>query len=337
MNTSNETGGFTIVLGKQTHGLTASFLLVLTHGAITLLAVLIAFSLPPVAQYILYQWWPKVETDPNLLLATEIVLASILVLVFNGAKFAWGNRKWVRTAKLAALVYARPAGNVPRWRERALIRKLPAARDAFVLTLTGYDTFIDDRSLLREVLEKSYEIRVMLLNPLGEGLRKRVEALPSDITALSYHREIEASITYLAELRKRGKAVTLKFYDHEPFWKVIVLGEHVWVQHCHCGVEVKQQPEYVFALEHRNPRGGLFVPFYMHFLDQWGGRHHPEYDFETGELVYRDAVGKETRRAPLGVPINGAPVAGPALVSAGQAAAAKSFPGQDTTDDRKSA
>jgi hypothetical protein len=300
-----------MVLGKQTHGLMGSFLLILTHGVITLLAVLIAFSLPPVAQYILYQWWPKVETEPNLLLATEIVLASILVLLFNGAQFAWANRKWVRTAKLAALVYARPAGNAPRWRERALVRRLPAARDAFVLTLTGYDTFIDKRSLLREVLEKAYEIRVLLLNPLGEGLRRRVEALPPDITALSYHGEIEASITYLAELRKRGKAVTLKFYDHEPFWKIVVLGEHVWVQHCHSGVEVKQQPEYVFALAHRNPRGGLFVPFYMHFLNQWGERHHPEYDFDTGELVYRDMAGKETRRAPLGVPINGNLAAGP--------------------------
>lgn len=309
-----------MVLGKQRHGLMVSFLLILTHGVITLLAVLIAFSLPPMAQYILYQWWPKVETDPNLLLATEIALASILVLLFNGAQFAWNNRKWVRTAKLAALVYARPAGNARRWRERALVKRLPAARDAFVLTLTGYDTFIDKRSLLREVLEKAYEIRVMLLNPLGEGLRRRVEALPSDITALSYHGEIEASITYLADLRKRGKTVTLKFYDHEPFWKVIVLGEHVWVQHCHSGVEVKQQPEYVFALEHRNPRGGLFVPFYMHVLNQWGERHHPEYDFDSGELVYRDAAGKETRRAPLGLAINGTLAAGPATGPVVQAA-----------------
>ena len=317
-----------MLLGKQTHGLMLSLMLILTHGVITLLAVFIAFSLPPGARYILYQWWPKVETDPNLLLATEIGLASILVLVFNGAKFAWDNRKWVRMAKLAALAYARDAGDnrIPRWRERALIKKLPAARDAFILTLTGYDTFIDQRSLLREVLEKAYEIRVMLLNPLGDGLRKRVDALPADITALSFHGEIEASIAYLAELRKRGKSVTLKFYEHEPFWKIIVLGDHAWVQHCHCGIEVKHQPEYVFALEHRNPRRGMFVPFYMHFLNEWGEKLNPEFDFDTGELVFRDTAGKETRRAPLGVPINGAlangtpvsgtPVAFPSIVSA---------------------
>src|SRR5205807_2391276 len=183
----------------------------------------------------------------------------------------------------------------------------PAARDACVLTLTGHGTFVDERSPVREVLRSAYEIRVMLVNPVGEGVRRRVESLPPEVTVLSFHGEIEASIAYLAELRKLGKKVTLKFYDEEPFWKIIVLGDHVWVQHCHRGCELNQQAEYVFALQHRDPRRGLFVPFYTYFLERWDEARHPEYDFESNQLVYRDAAGNETGRAPLGVPIAGAP------------------------------
>lgn len=259
--------------------------------------------------------------EPNLLLATEIALASALVLLFNLAKLAWGGRHIAATARLASLVYGRTAkhGWLARWRERALVGRLPAARDAFLLTLTGYDTLVDKRSLLRGLLETAYEVRVMLVNPVGEGLRRRVESLPPEVTLRSFHSEIEASIAYLAELRKLGKKVTLKFYDHEPFWKVIVLGDHVWVQHCHAGFSVREQPEFVFALRHRSPRDGLFVPFYVYFLNQWNENGHPEYDFDSNELVYRDAGGNETVRAPLGVPVNG--VLPPALTAAVREAA----------------
>ena len=44
----------------------------------------------------------------------------------------------------------------------------------------------------------------------------------------------------------------------------------------------------------------------MVFLNQWNDARHPEYDFDTNELVYRDVSGKEVQRAALGGPINGA-------------------------------
>ena len=281
---------------------------IFAHGVITLLAVAIAFSLPQVAQYVLYQWWPIVEKDANLLLATEVCLASALVLLLNFVKIAWDDHRKVNVARLAALAYAKDGdqGWWSRRRESALIKGLPAARDVSVLTLTGYDIFVDKSSGLRDAMQSAYEIRVMLVNPVGEGLRKRVDSLQPDITLLSFHTEIEATIAELAALRKMGKKITLKFYEHEPFWKVIVLGDHVWVQHCHSGFEVKHQPQYVFSLQHRNPRQGLFVPFYMHFLNQWNTPSHPDYDFETNELVYRDKGGNEFERVELGVPINGA-------------------------------
>ncbi len=289
-------------------GLLLSLRQILAHGLITLLAVAIAFSLPQAAQYVLYQWWPSVEKDANLLLATEVSLASALVLLLNFVKIAWYNHQTVSMARLAALAYAKDAnqGWLSRWRESALIKRLPAARDVSVLTITGYDVFVGKDNRLRRALESAYEIRVMLVNPVGEGVRKRVDSLSPDITLLSFHTQIEATIAELAVLRKMGKKITLKFYEQEPFWKLIVLGDHVWAQHCHSGFEMKHQPEYVFSLQHRNPRQGLFVPFYMHFLNQWNAPNHPEYDFETNELVYRDEAGNEFERVELGVPINGA-------------------------------
>src|SRR5690242_8524701 len=159
---------------------------VLSHGAVTILAVAIAFSLPGFANYILNEWWPEVESNANLLLGTEIALASVLALVFNLAAIAWEHRQRVRIAGLAALVYARnaDAGWWSRRRERALVNQLTTARDAFVLTLTGYDTLVAEDSLLRPVIDKAYEIRVMLVNPCGSGLRRRAESLPSEITVL---------------------------------------------------------------------------------------------------------------------------------------------------------
>lgn len=295
-------------VNRQAHSLAVSLRGIAIHGVITLLAVAIAFSLPEVARYILYQWWPMVETDPSLLLGSEIVLASALVLVLNLAKLSWDHRYTVEMARTAALVYARNGvgGWAERWRERRLLKRLPPARDAFVLTMTGYDTFVNESSPLRGPLDGAYELRVMLVNPVGESLRRRADSLPPEITVLSLQAEIEASIAFLAGLRRRGTKVTLKFYDQMPFWKIVVLGDHAWVQFCHAGFSVSEQPEYVFALHERNPRQGLFVPFYVHALERWNEPDHPEYDFDRNELVYRDAAGNEAARAPLGVPIGAA-------------------------------
>lgn len=308
--------------GASPHTFASGLRQILSHGAVTVLAVAIAFSLPGFANYILNEWWPEVESNANLLLGTEIALASVLALFFNMATIAWDHRQRVLTARLASLVHARNAN--PGWwsrrRERALVNQLTTARDAFVLTLTGYDTLVAKDSLLRPVIDKAYEIRVMLVNPCGQGLRQRAESLPSDVTVLTLHTEIEATIGALSALRKYGKKVKLKFYDEEPFWKLVVLGDYIWVQHCHSGFVVREQPEYVFALQHTEPRHGLFVPFYMIFLNHWNDSRHPEYDFDTNELVYRDAGGKETGREILGVPIDGAGVPLPSPPAVAQAA-----------------
>src|SRR5436189_2375571 len=111
--------------GTPTHSLWSGLRQILTHGIITALAVAIAFSLPGFANYILNEWWPEVESNGNLLLATEIALASVLALVFNLATIAWDHRRRVRIAGLASLVHARNGGSGwwSRRRERALVNQ----------------------------------------------------------------------------------------------------------------------------------------------------------------------------------------------------------------------
>lgn len=284
------------------HSLSSSVRNIVPHIVITLLAIGMAFYLPVAAKYILYYWLPKVEYDSHLLVIIEISFAAVLVLLFNISKIAMDGRRSLRMNKIASLVYAREkTGWFSRWGERALRKKFLCARDVSIFSITGYDTFSSENCRLQQLLEHSYEIRVMLMNPDSEGALKRVNSLSNPESLLeTYRRETEASIAYLKKLSAVGKKITLKFYDDQPFWKLVVTGEYVWVQYCHDGYEIKNQPEYVFALQRHNPTRGFFAPFYMYFLNQWNDPRHPEYNLETDKLVYRNAEGNEIKRVAFG-------------------------------------
>lgn len=284
---------------------------IVSHTAVTVLAIAIAFSLPTGAKFILYQWWPQVLTNSNLMLATEISLAALLVLILSYSRNALKNRALVDSTKLASLVYARTKeGWLARWREKLLLKKLPVTRDVYILTVTGADTFVPKSSPFSSVLDSAYEIRVMLVNPTSRGAQTRANSLPDDqYTPQRLLEEIKASIDYLRKLHKMGKKISLKFYDQPPFWKLVILGEHVWVQYCDPSWEISVSPEYVFALNTKNPRHGLFTPFYMHFLEKWSEPTHPDYDFETDELVYRDSVDGKIDRVSLDGLLNNAMLA----------------------------
>lgn len=283
---------------KEPQGILTSFRHVLSHGMITLLAIGVAFALPAGAQYILYYWWPRVEASTHTLLATEIAVASVLVLLFNVTKMIWDHRHHVAGAKLASLVFARSnAGWLSRWTESKLSDGLPAAREVSVLTVTGFDSFTAPASPLRPVLDSAFEIRVMLLNPASHGAQLRAASPEAGRDAQAeLKNEIRCSVDYLRSLRKAGRKVSLKFYDHPPFWNLAIVGEHAWVQYCYRDCASSRAPEYVFALNPRDPKRGLYVPFCMHFLEKWNESWHPEYDFDRNELVYRSAAGHELKR-----------------------------------------
>jgi hypothetical protein len=268
------------------------------HSVISGLAVSIAFLLPEAAGYILFQWWPQVTGSTQLLLISELALAAVLLLLFHAARIAWEGRRMLRISQIAGLIEVRGGGEaLPLRNARTLLRNRSATRDALILAVTGYDTFVAANSNLGRVIGGCYEIRVLLLNPHGAGAAHRARSFGDPAAALQAHQsELDASIRYLKQLNTCGKKVCLKLYESPPFWKVVLVGEQAWIQYCHGGYEVKTQPEYVFGLRHDRPEQGLFPPFYMHFLDQWNDPRNSEYDLRTDELVFRDGMSNEVRR-----------------------------------------
>jgi len=271
---------------------------ILFHVAVSGLALAIAFSLPAVAEFVLHQWWPRVSANAKLLLATELALAAALVLLANALGFALEGVRARRMRDLASLVQVRRDDG--RGRAKPLPAAARAARDALIMSVTGFHTFASDRAPFRELLERSFEARVLLLDPFSEGARSRIRSLPDPERARElYLEEIGASIAYLRSLWESGRRVRLKLYQAAPFWSIVVAGEHAWVRYCHDGYPIASQPDYVFALRPEEPTQGLFPPFCAYALDQWNDSRHREYDFATGELVLRDADGAERDRAPF--------------------------------------
>jgi hypothetical protein len=240
-----------------------------------------------------------VEGDSQLLLITEISFAAVLVLLFNLVLIAMEGRRSLRMNHIASLVHVHEADNwFSRWRGRDLRNRISGTRDVSVMSITGYDTFVSEKRNLHRFIDDSYELRVMLMNPYGAGAKRRIQSMGDQASLASYRQETEATIERLASLAAAGKKVTLKFYEEQPFWNLIVTGEYVWVQYCHDGHELKDQPEYVFALRKDKPAQGLFPAFYVHFLNQWNDPRHPEYDLQNKELIYRNDKGNEVGSIP---------------------------------------
>lgn len=264
------------------------------YAALFALSAAIAYFLPSAIDSMLYRGWPWLQGHPDLLLGLQVGIAAMLMALFVAIK---NSLHFVDSAKLASLVHAsrREGAMTPQ-----LLQKLPTAQQACVMTVTGHDTFGQPHSQFRQVLDEVREVRVMLLNPLSEGARLRADSLSGE---RDYYgkmlEELQDSIDVLRELRQSGKRVVLKFYDNRPFWKLVIIGGYVWVQYCHDGVEVSRVPEYVFAQPSDGGQRGLYTPFNMLFEEKWSEVPTMDFDFETDELVKRDAAGNVLERSPL--------------------------------------
>lgn len=268
------------------------------HSLITSLAVAFAFALPEAARYVLFQWWPRAEDNAQLLLFSELVLAATLLALFHLIRFAWLGHRMLKIGSIAALIEVRDGGKRMALRDDfTRSRGVSVTRDALVLAVTGYDTFVAADSHLGRIIGNCYEIRVLLLSPYSVGAAQRASAFADPRNALAAHRdELSASIRYLKRLNTGGKKICLKLYEAPPFWKIVIVGDHAWIQYCHAGYEVRTQPEFVFALRHDHPEQGFFPPFYMHLLNLWNDPRNAQYDFATDQLIFRNAAGNGTRR-----------------------------------------
>jgi hypothetical protein len=265
------------------------------HVLVIMLSTGIAWSLPTIAKAFLVQW-AKLEHDHMFLLSMEVTVAVTLILVLNFIGRSISDRRLTRIAMEAGLVSFFPYHNRQAEKKiRELRERHGLGRTILSIGSTGYGTFVDNEGELHAILEKALQVNIMLMNPYSEeaGLRAR-SLVQAGAPPPRFQEELVETVRLFRRLKAAGKVLKLKLYSDRPHVKMVILGDYLWLQHYHTGIDVKSVPEYVFQNNLKNH--GLYTLFSQYFMKRWENPDIPEYDFDTGELVYRTKSGKEIRR-----------------------------------------
>lgn len=277
---------------------------ILYHIFVIILSTAIALSLPYTTGFVARKFlafWSLIENEKIFLVSIEIVCAMLLIFAFNYIGRNWKDRKLANAAKSAGLAFAPSRKMIfTKKRIKMLKEKQGTARDIMVIGSTGFRTFVDSKGDLHGVTKNCREAKIMLLNPYSEGASVRASSIPEpDITTDHFKEQIKKSIDFLKGLNEVRRNVKMKFYNDVPFLKLAILGDYIWVQHYHAGLDVRVMPEYVF--KNNQNSSGFYTPFYQYFQGRWNDPGIPEYDFDTDELIYRDKAGNEIRREKFSV------------------------------------
>lgn len=272
---------------------------VVFHIGVVILSAGIALSLPSLIGLLardLLVYWALVENEKVFLTALEIVVATLLILFLNALRSWARDRRLARMARAAGMVYFTSNRRfMARRRFRRLRERQGIGKDVMVIGSTGFRTFAHPGRDLHNVIRYARGARIMLLNPNGEGASTRAKAiLDPEVTPERLRAQVRESIAFLKGLRAAQRDVKLKLYTDPPFLKLAILGDYVWLQHYHAGLDVQGMPDCLFSYD-QTPRS-LYVIFYQYFLRRWNDADIPEYDLDRDELVYRDGAGSERKR-----------------------------------------
>ena len=148
-------------------------------------------------------------------------------------------------ARAAGIVYFTSSRRLlAKRRFRRLRERQAFGKDIMLIGSTGFRSFVNPEGELHNVLTHAREARIMLLNPFGEGAQMRAKAiLDPGVTPEKLKDQIRESIEFLKTLRATQKTIRLKLYSDAPFLKLAILGDHLWLQHYHTGLDVQHMPE----------------------------------------------------------------------------------------------
>jgi hypothetical protein len=269
------------------------------HIVVVALSAAFALSLPFMATFAAQKflvYWSFIGNEKRFLIYVEVALTVFLILFSHYLVRSWKDRKLSNMARAAGLVFVTPTKGfwarrrIRKWKERQGF-----ARDVMIIGSTGFRTLVNPKGDLYQVIQNCREAKIMLLNPNSEGAKSRAKSILSpDITPESFGGQIRKTIDFLKRLKALQKNIRLKLYPDPPFLKLTILGDFLWIQHYHAGLDVQMMPKYLF--KHNQNSGSLYSPFYQYFLARWNHPDIPEYDFATDELIYRDTDGNEVRR-----------------------------------------
>ena len=182
---------------------------------------------------------------------------------------------------------------------RKLKEKEGLSKDVMLICTTGASTFTEPDTDLHNVIRNCREAKIMLLDPFGEGANIRARTTPvSDVTPESLKRQVMKSIDFLKGINELRQNISLKFYPDAPLFKLAVLGDYISMKFYHAGLSTREMPDYIFR--HTRNNDGFYSMFYQLFLSTWRKPEMPEYDFNTGDLIFRDDSGNEVKREGLG-------------------------------------
>jgi hypothetical protein len=268
------------------------------HITVVVLSAAIAFSLPFIiksATQKVLTYWSVIENEQLLLISMEVTTAVLLIVFVNALVRSWKIRKLSHMAQKAGMVAAAPAAaSLARRQIKKLKEKQGFGRSVMLISSTGFRTFADATGDLHQVLRNCREAKIMLLDPLKDGVIARAKSLADPtITPESFRDQIIRSIDFLKGLKANQKNIRLKLYQDVPLLKVAILGDYLCLQHYPTGLNARTMPEYVFK---HDQKSSLFSLFYQYFVNRWFDPAIPEYDLATDELIYRDKAGNEMRR-----------------------------------------
>jgi hypothetical protein len=267
----------------------------LYHIVVVALSAGIALLLPSGARQFL-AFWSRVEHDKLSLIIVEMIVAVLLIGCFSYIRRSVRDRALATAAAGAGLVsfFPRRARRAQRHIQQ-LKEEQSTGRIIMVIGSSGYSTFVDQVGDLSSVLDKCLGAKILLANPYSQVATARIEAIGHpEYTVTAFREEVRQSISLLKRLKAMGKAVKLKLYSDSPLVKMLILGDYLWLQHYHAGLDVRNMPEYV--LRHNRQDHGFYTLYAHYFEQRWENTGFPEYDLDTDELVYRNPAGSEIRR-----------------------------------------
>jgi hypothetical protein len=223
----------------------------------------------------------------------------LLIVISNYLWRAHKDRRQAVMARGAGLVSFFPLHDPGAGKtSRELKQQQSLGRTVLAIGVTGHGTVVDNKAELHTLLGTCLEAKLILLNPSSEEAARRAQSLSHpDIPPDRFRQELEDTILLIKRLRASGKVIRLKLYSDRPHLRLVILGDYLWLQHYHTGLDVRWMPEYVF--QHNLNHHGLYTLFYQYFTKRWENQEIPEYDFQLDELVYRTRNGVELRREPF--------------------------------------
>ena len=285
-------------LSGTLRGSTNSSVRVLYHIALVSLSAWIAVSLPWMAEAFLAHR-ARLQNQTEFIVTTEIAIAFLLMVLLNYLWSSVGDGKIAKMSKGAglALFFSKKDHLTQRTIAR-LKYNHGVGRNVMMIGSTGSKTFVDPQGDLHDVLKDCLEAKILLLNPHSGEARMRATTLHGSGAMIGDWREqVRSAVEFLKSLKATQKNIKLKLYPDYPHVKLVILGDHIWVQHYHATQDIKTMPEYVFR--HTQQDHGLYALFYQYFVKRWESQEIPEYDLETDELVYKSAKGIEEKREPF--------------------------------------